>query len=374
MADRKIKDGLFKNPGGKVWQYQFRFRGVMHQGSTGHTARPSAVEWLRAFKVKLANAEVGIEGPREVPTLREALDKWASMWAGGEKHKNQMLTLAVHCEDELRMTIDKLTNDEVKVIRARYLTTTGVGGNGAKHTHTAGGANGVIKLLSSLIGTFVRKEGQESAPLAAMPFKLAKLPVQKKSKGIVWPEKVQAFLAAVDAKSDKHVQLAVRMAIGLGLREDEILTAQWHQIDQRRRVFIADKTKNREVREIPIPAWLMSYILSWDTNRKGLIMPSLSNKGVVQPHAKNYLSDPVTRAAGIVKIANLTPHRLRATFATVHFESGTPISQIQQMMGHADPETTMIYIVQRPKDQAVAQETVALLMGFPAPAIEAATA
>ena len=300
MSGRKIKGGLFKNPGGKVWQYQFRFRGVKYQGSTGHDSRPLAAKWLDAFKVKLANAEVGIEDPREVPTLQEAMDTWASMWAGGEKHKNQMLTLAVHCDEELQMKIDKLTNDVVKVIRARYLTTTGLGGNGAKHAHTAGGANGVIKLLSSLIGTFVRKEGQESAPLASMPFKLTKLSVQKKSKGIVWPEMVQAFLAAVDAKSDKHVQLAVRMAIGLGLREDEILTAQWHQIDQRRRVMIADKTKNREVREIPIPAWLMSYILSWDTNRKGLMMPSLSNEGVVQPHAQNYLSDPVTRAAGVV--------------------------------------------------------------------------
>ena len=172
--------------------------------------------------------------------------------------------------------------------------------------------------------------------------KIAKPPVQEKSKGIVWPENVQAFLAAVDAKSDTHMQLAVRMAIGLDLREGEILTALWHQIDQRRRVFIADKTKNRDVREIPIPAWLMSYLLSWDTNRKGLIMPSSSNKGVVQPHANNYLSDPVTRAAGVVKIANLTPHRLRATFATVHFDSGTPLSQIQQMMGFPPQATDAI--------------------------------
>ena len=57
-------------------------------------------------------------------------------------------------------------------------------------------------------------------------------------------------------------------------------------------------------------------------------------------------------------------HGLRASFATTHFEAGTPLSQIQQMMGHSDPETTMGYIVQRPRDQAAAQERVSELMGF----------
>ena len=34
------------------------------------------------------------------------------------------------------------------------------------------------------------------------------------------------------------------------------------------------------------------------------------------------------------------------------------------MLGHRDPATTLRYIVQRPKDQAEAQELVAAAMGF----------
>ena len=76
---------------------------------------------------------------------------------------------------------------------------------------------------------------------------------------------------------------------------------------------------------------------------------------------------PIPSGHKVVFRPGLHPHRLRASFATTHFEAGTPLSQIQQMMGHEDPETTMRYIVQRPKDQAVAQERVSELMGFKSP-------
>jgi len=49
-------------------------------------------------------------------------------------------------------------------------------------------------------------------------------------------------------------------------------------------------------------------------------------------------------------IDGLHPHSLRATFATAHWEAGTPLSQITAMLGHRDPNTTMIYINQRPRD------------------------
>ena len=65
-------------------------------------------------------------------------------------------------------------------------------------------------------------------------------------------------------------------------------------------------------------------------------------------------------------IQNLHPHVLRASFATGHFEVGTVLSQIQQMMGHASPETTLGYIFQRPVEQAISQERLAEKMGLKA--------
>ena len=127
------------------------------------------------------------------------------------------------------------------------------------------------------------------------------------------------------------------------------------------------KAKDRALREIPVPQWLMDLLEALRGQREaGLIIPSkkMDQAGTPLPHHKNFTQKPVERISKKLDIKGMTPHRLRATFATTHWEAGTALSQITQMMGHEDPGTTMGYIVQRPKDQAEAQERVAELQGF----------
>nr|WP_320131961.1 site-specific integrase [uncultured Holophaga sp.] len=369
----KFKNGLAKV--GRVYHYKFSFQGVSHHGSTGCETLDAAKAWLRKFRDDLAMEAAGIavEGRgKTAPTLRAVLDEWTTAQAGAatDRHiRNVRDAVRLHLQELLELPIDQITTRAVEDARTHYLGTTGTCRRPGQEgewtlTHTLGGANKVVQHLRSVLGWAVRR-----GHLEAVPFKLPPLKPQEEIRPVVWPELVQGFLANADQGHSRkvwafpHSATAMRLMIGLGLRENEALDARWERLDRRRMVYQAPG-KNRGVREIAVPEWLLEHLdrVLGPTAAlpTGLILADKDG----QPHKEGFTRKNCQRSAELVGVLGLHPHRLRASFATTHFEAGTPLSQIQQMMGHEDPETTMGYIVQRPKDQHLAQAKVAELMGF----------
>ena len=376
----EIRNGLVMYPGGDTWHFCVRWRGKKKMGDTKCSSLVAAKRWLDDEKKAWA-LEDHHEREKPTPTLREVWNAWAAVKCPpvvSKTHFRYMKGVVFqHAEPHLDLPITELTTEAMEQLRVRYLTTTGEGfkrgGGHTVRTHSEGGANKVLAMLKALTGWAV-----EAGRITARPFKLDKLKVSLEPKGILWPEDVQPFLEQADSARKgledycPHSATFLRMMIGLGLREGEALNAEWRRIDWRRRVFIVArahaskaKVKDRAIREIPIPEWLLHHLLQlWNHQgkpSKGFLLVQPNG----HPHGEGATGKAVERCAAALEIQGLTPHRLRATFATGHYEVGTHLTQIAQMMGHEDPAITFKhYIVERPKDQAEAQERLAQAMGF----------
>jgi integrase len=156
------------------------------------------------------------------------------------------------------------------------------------------------------------------------------------------------------------------MMLLLGLREDEAITSRWEWLDKRNMTYTVGDAKNRRLRTLPVPTVLLAYIEAHHTrpeNGRGLILP-MDDKG--NPHTEGLTSKCVATCSAAVGIKDMTPHRVRATYATACFEAGIDLNQIQILLGHENQSTTMGYVVVRSRPMGEAQNKVAaLLIGSP---------
>lgn len=376
-SPRKLRRGLWFSEVSRTWHFEFK-RGGKKKGDTGCPTRALAEKWLVEHKARLALRDVGLG---TVPTLGQALEEWEEAHKGVlvKGYVDQMGHLVrTHLAPHLGLPLDALTTEAMERARSAYLGTVGNQERFGKKwalPHSVGGANTLLKMVNALYGWVIRSRGW----IKQRPYRLARKKAQEKVKAIIWPEQVQAFLREVDRgafawsgqvverEREPHVRLAIRLQIGLGLRETEALGFRWEWLDRRNRVYTPGATKNRKTRIIPVPEWLFLELQQlWETVKRpatGFAMLGEDHR----PHRKGFTLSPVKASGAQLGIVNLHPHRLRATFATSHWEAGTALAQIQQMLGHKDPETTMRYIVMRPKETAAAQDKVAAMMGFRSP-------
>ncbi|WP_394365850.1 tyrosine-type recombinase/integrase [Mesoterricola sediminis] len=83
-----------------------------------------------------------------------------------------------------------------------------------------------------------------------------------------------------------------------------------------------------------------------------------------KPHRPQFCKKVLQRFCGELGLGSVTQHRLRASFASLHAETGTPITEIQGMLGHKNIATTMIYIETSIQAKRTAQETLGRRLGL----------
>ena len=163
-------------------------------------------------------------------------------------------------------------------------------------------------------------------------------------------EEVKRIIAKVDAF---HNQVYLQTVYSCGLRLQEGLYLQISDIDGARKMIHVHRGKGAKDRYVPLPeATLVLLRRYWSTHRNPkLIFPAVGrtrNQGPLStiPMSIEGVQGGFRRAkfaAGIHK-KGVSVHTLRHSYATHLLEAGVNLRVIQKNLGHANIETTMIYL------------------------------
>jgi len=146
----------------------------------------------------------------------------------------------------------------------------------------------------------------------------------------------------------KH-RAALAMIYSAGLRISELLNLQLKHIDIDRRQIIVKNSKGRRDRNIILAQSFIPLMLNYVTsyNPKIYFIEGKPYQKYSAESVRGFLKRSCIMA-GINK--RVTPHTLRHSYATHLLENGIDLRYIQELLGHAKPETTMIYTHVSKKD------------------------
>lgn len=334
---------------GRYWHYNLSVNGQRSHGSTRCTDLATARKVLEQKRRALVEGQLG--RPSRLLTVRELVAEWLNI--------NRATFSRVHLrtsECALRLWVlpvvggvilTRVTTQHAMEIRARMLE------QGCSGTYV----NNTMKTLKAVFNYGIR---MKYAP--EMPFYLPKLRVQKQPRAIVPAVRIHEFLEATDrAARNPHIPVILRVMIGLGLREAEVLGMRWAWFDAEQRTYVVGKAKGKEARVLPVPEWVWSAIHNMPKPiLSEWVFPSEDGK----PHRAQFCKKALQKVCRELGLGNVTAHRLRASFASLHAEAGTPITEIQGMLGHKNVQTTMIYVETSLDAKRRAQDTLSQKLGL----------
>ena len=182
---------------------------------------------------------------------------------------------------------------------------------------------------------------------------------------------VEEVRRVLKAATPFHNQIYFTTVYSLGLRLHEALSLQVSDMDGQRLQVHVHRGKGAKDRYVPLPAETLALLrTSWKTHRHSTwLFPATGqdhqqSSTATSPMGRSSVQGAFRTAkhrAGITK-TGVAIHTLRHSYATHLREAGVNPRLIQRYLGHAQLETTMIYLHLTHKGQEEAYERLNALM------------
>jgi len=144
-------------------------------------------------------------------------------------------------------------------------------------------------------------------------------------------EERERLLKACKEHKNEYIYLVVVIAISTGARQGEIMSLTWDQVDFKRRRIVLDKTKNNEIRVLPISDFLLDLLKKHSKIRKidSKLLFQGAKKG--SPVFIRPIWYEVVKAA---EIKDFRFHDLRHTAASYLAMNGATLTELAAILGH----------------------------------------
>lgn len=146
-------------------------------------------------------------------------------------------------------------------------------------------------------------------------------------------------------------KVALMLMLVLGLRESEVVSVTWSQVDMREGFYVLKDIlgKGNKYRSVKIPAQYIDILREYAKDHYAANEPILSHYDKygnrypgLSKRAINIMVEKYAAPLGL----DVSPHDLRRTFATLAHDNGDGASmeQLRQALGHTEERTTRKYL------------------------------
>lgn len=156
---------------------------------------------------------------------------------------------------------------------------------------------------------------------------------------------VSALLSAAEAAGER-TYVAVAMLLYTAIRANELLGIRIEHIhDQHDHIVVRVRRKGGLRDEVPVPDLISDSVAALARGRSSGYLITRGTGSAPDGRWSYWMLLQAVKAAGDAARIDrtVTPHMLRATWATTAIAAGVPLAHVQDVMGHASPTTTRGY-------------------------------
>lgn len=341
---------------GNIWWYKFYFAGQLIRESSKSTSKTVAknAENQRRRELEQGFNNVQIRRENRVRRLRDVAEEYLADY----RLRFRSVTFAEYAIGHVvRLLGDNLLVDidETEVLNYQSAR--------LRESAAPKSINEEVRFLLALIG-----ESGDIIRVRLRKTRKLKLPARRKIGKAYEQEETQHMRQLSQESHSPHIHLALTMALNAGMRDAEIRSLKWAQINLEKRYVqvLESKTDAGEGRIIPINSVLYQAIVEhmvWYRSKFTDTRPDW----YVFPFGKPRPSDPTrhvttikTAWRNVRKNANVTGrwHDHRHTLITQLAEQGAGEETIRQIVGHVSKEVLRDYLHVRMKAKREALEGI----------------